>query len=281
MEYIDGKTIDKINPLDYGKTWNEYFLETIDAFDYLFENQILHRDIRTSNFMVTEDGILKVIDFGFGKHFSEKNQQNSIRLNWPATIHPEEVVINKEYTYKTEIYYIGELFKHLVENDSTFLYKDILNKMLEYSPSKRYISYKEVKQDISGNLFNQIDFTDDEKSIYIAFADGLYDSISKFTSTPEFKYDIEDIRISLEKIVKISSLEYYVQRNNEVISCFVSASFKYSPKKIIKSNALINFYRLLVDSNNSKKNIIVNSIIARLKNVPVEIEVDSFEDLPF
>ena len=111
--------------------------------------------------MVTEDGILKVIDFGFGKHFSEKNQQNSIRLNWPATIHPEEVVINKEYIYATEIYYIGELFKHLVENDSTFLYKDILNKMLEYSPSKRYISYKEVKQDISGNLFNQIDFTDD------------------------------------------------------------------------------------------------------------------------
>ena len=281
MEYIDGKTIDKINPLDYGKTWNEYFLETIDAFDYLFENQILHRDIRTSNFMVTEDGILKVIDFGFGKHFSENNQQNSICLNWPATIDPEEVVINKEYTYVTEIYYIGELFKHLVENDSTFLYKNILNKMLEYSPSKRYTSYKEVKQDISGNLFNQIDFTNDEKSVYIAFADGLYDSISKFTSTPVFKYDIEDIRVSLEKIVKISSLEYYVQRNNEVISCFVNASFKYNPKKIIESNALINFYRLLVDSNNSKKNIIVNSIIARLKNVPVEIEVNPFEDLPF
>lgn len=281
MEYIDGKTIDKIDPLDYDKTWNEYFLETINAFDYLFENKILHRDIRTSNFMVTEDGTLKIIDFGFGKQFSENNQQNSICLNWPATIHPEEVVINKEYTYATEIYYIGELFKHLVENDSTFLYKEILNKMLEYSPSKRYTSYKEIKQDISDNLFNQIDFTDDEKSIYIAFADGLYDSISKFTSTPEFKYDTEDIRVSLEKIVKISSLEYYVQRNNDVISCFVSASFKYRPKKIIKSDALINFYRLLVDSNNSKKNIIVNSIIARLKNVPVEIEVDPFDDLPF
>ena len=153
--------------------------------------------------------------------------------------------------------------------------------MLEYSPSKRYTSYKEIKQDISGNLFNQIDFTDDEKSIYITFADGLYDSITKFTSTPEFNYDIEDIRISLEKIVKISSLEYYVQRNNEVISCFVSASFKYNSRKTMESRALINFYRLLVDSNNSKKNIIINSIIARLKNVPIEIEVIPFEDLPF
>ena len=281
MEYIDGKTIDKINPLDYGKTWNEYFIETIDAFDYLFENQILHRDIRASNFMVTENGILKVIDFGFGKQFSENNQQNSICLNWQATIHPEEVGINKEYTYATEIYYIGELFKHLVKNDSTFLYRDILSKMLEYSPSKRYTTYKEIKQDISGNLFSQIDFSDDERSIYIEFADSLYDSISKFTSTPEFIYDIEDIRISLEKVVKISSLEYYVQRNDEVISCFVNASFIYNSKSMIESDVLINFYRLLVDSTNSKRNIIVNSIIARLKNVPVEIEVKSLDVLPF
>ena len=157
MEYINGKTIDKIEPLDYGKTWNDFFLETINAFDYLFDNQILHRDIRTSNFMVTEDGILKIIDFGFGKQFCENNKQNSICLNWPATIHPQEVSVSQEYTYATEIYYIGVLFKHLVENDSTFLYKEILNKMLEYSPDKRYTSYKEIKQDISGNLFNQID----------------------------------------------------------------------------------------------------------------------------
>ncbi|HIR74300.1 TPA: protein kinase family protein [Candidatus Ventrenecus avicola] len=281
MEYIDGETIDKVNPLDYGKTWNEYFLDTINAFDYLYDNQILHRDIRVSNFMVTEDGTLKIIDFGFGKHFSDNNKQNSICLNWPATIQPEEVVINKEYTYSTEIYYIGELFKHLVKNDSTFLYKNILDKMLEYSPSKRYASYKEIKQDISGDLFSQIDFTDNEKSIYIAFADGLYDSILKFTSSPEFKYDIEEIRILLEKIVKISSLEYYVQRNDDVISCFVSTSFRYTRKCIIESETLINFYRLFVNSNNFKKSIIVDSIIARLKNVPVEIELDPFADLPF
>ena len=281
MEYINGKTIDKIEPLDYGKTWNDFFLETINAFDYLFDNQILHRDIRTSNFMVTEDGILKIIDFGFGKQFCENNKQNSICLNWPATIHPQEVSVSQEYTYATEIYYIGVLFKHLVENDSTFLYKEILNKMLEYSPDKRYTSYKEIKQDISGNLFNQIDFTDEEKKVYITFADELYDSILKFTSTPEFKYDIEEISISLKKIAMNSSLEYYIQRNNEVISCFVTANYKYSIKEKIESASLINFYKLFFKSNNSKKNIIVNSIITRLKKVPVEVDHILFDDLPF
>lgn len=265
--------------MDYDKTWNEYFLDTINAFDYLYENQILHRDIRAGNFMVTENGTLKIIDFGFGKKFSGDNNQNSICLNWPATISPEEVDKEHEYTYSTEIYYIGELFKHLVENDSTFLYKDVLDKMLEYSSNKRYTSYKEIKQDISGNLLNQIDFTDDEKNIYNAFADELYNSIVKFTSKPEYKYDVEEIKNALENIVKISSLEYYVQRNNDVISCFVNACFRYKRKSLIESKVLIDFYELFVNSNFTKKSIIVNSIIARLKNVPIEIGL--FDDLPF
>ena len=281
MEYIDGKTIDKVNPSDYNKSWNEYFLETINAFDYLYDHKILHRDIRTTNFMITEEGILKIIDFGFGKKFSDYNEKNSICLNWPATIHPEEVVVNKEYTFSTEIYYIGELFKHLVKDDSTFLYQEIIAKMLKYSPNERYNNYKEIKQDISDNLFSQIDFTDDDKDIYGLFADGLYNSITKFTSEPEYKYNVEEIRASLERVVKISSLENYVQRNNDVISCFVKASFKYNQRSTIKSVELINFYRLFVSSNTSKQSIIVNSIIARLKNVPVEIDNDPFEDLPF
>ena len=128
---------------------------------------------------------------------------------------------------------------------------------------------------------SQIDFTESEKEIYVYFADGLFNSISKFTSSPKFIYNIEEIRKSLEKIVKISSLEPYVQRNNEVILCFVNASFSYKQKNIISSKKLIDFYKMFVNLKDSKKNIVIDSIIARLKNVPVEIQIDPFENLPF
>jgi len=281
MEYINGKTIDKINPNDYGKTWNEYFVDTINAFDYLFDNNILHRDIRASNFMITDNGILKIIDFGFGKKLNNSEEKNSICLNWEATVHPEEVVVDKDYNYSTEIYYIGELFKHLVKDDFSFQYQNIINKMLSFSPESRYKSYKEIKQDISNNLFSQILFSEEDRDTYIAFADGLEKSITKFTSVPEFKYNLEEIRLSLEKVVKVSSLEYYVQRNSEVITCFVNAYFTYKNRNNISSNELINFYRLFVNSDSTKKRIIIDSIISRLKKVPVEIETDPFEDLPF
>lgn len=282
MEYIDGDSIDKITPSDYGKTWNDYFVETINAFSYLCDNNILHRDIRPSNFMITKTGELKIIDFGFGKHIENIKDKNSVYLNWSATIHPEEVTLNQEYNYSTEIYYIGELFKRLVVEDESFVYNDIIAKMLEYSPDKRYSSYSDIKKDITNNLLTQISFTEDEKNKYLNFANALFNSIVKFNSTPLFKTNSDDIRIMLEKIVKVSSLEKYVQRNNDVISCFVDASFRYRTKETIKSETIIDFYSLFVNSDEIKKNIIINSIIARLQNIPVELipEINT-DNLPF
>ena len=282
MEFIDGETIDKLNPEKYKKTWNDYFTTIINAFCYLYKSGIIHRDIRTSNFMIDKNtGDVKIIDFGFGKKITGEEDINSICLNWPATVHPEEVVTNGDYTYSTEIYYLGEMFKNLVKEDTSFLYKEIIDRMIEYSPTNRYSNYEEIKQDISNNLFTQISFSEDDKYNYSNFADGLCDSLVKYTTQPDFITDYERIRISLERIVRISSLETYVQNNNDVISSFVDTSFRYSTRKTIKSIDLINFYKLLISSNKTKRSIIIDSIISRLKTFPVENDYDKDDDLPF
>ena len=41
MEYIDGTSIDNINPMDYNKKWENYFVDTINAFSYLHENLLI------------------------------------------------------------------------------------------------------------------------------------------------------------------------------------------------------------------------------------------------
>lgn len=110
MEYIDGTSIDNIKPSDYNKKWEDYFVDTINAFDYLHKKNILHRDIRATNFMIDKNGVLKIIDFGFGKKLSDTCNKNSILLNWPVSTVPEEVVSNHEYNFSTEIYYIGKMF---------------------------------------------------------------------------------------------------------------------------------------------------------------------------
>lgn len=98
MEYVNGTSIDKFIPNEWGKSWEDIFIETITAFEYLEKNNILHRDVRPANILIDENGSVKIIDFGFGKKIDSMNQEgNSILLNWPATEMPDEVQQNGEY----------------------------------------------------------------------------------------------------------------------------------------------------------------------------------------
>jgi serine/threonine protein kinase len=44
---------------------NHIALKLIEAINYLHANGISHRDIKTDNVMIGENGLVKLIDFGF------------------------------------------------------------------------------------------------------------------------------------------------------------------------------------------------------------------------
>lgn len=44
-----------------------WFMQLIFGLNYLHENKILHRDLKTSNIFVNSDGRLKLGDFGIAK----------------------------------------------------------------------------------------------------------------------------------------------------------------------------------------------------------------------
>ncbi|WP_205894542.1 protein kinase domain-containing protein, partial [Pseudomonas viridiflava] len=70
MEYVEGTDIEEYLT-QHPESTNEVFLQIIDAFAHLESRNILHRDVRPSNLMITNDGVVKVIDFGFGKKVLE------------------------------------------------------------------------------------------------------------------------------------------------------------------------------------------------------------------
>lgn len=67
MEFIEGKNIfDYLK--DNRKEISNIFLQILNVFKHLENKKICHRDIRINNILVTNDGILKLIDFGFVKY---------------------------------------------------------------------------------------------------------------------------------------------------------------------------------------------------------------------
>src|SRR5262249_8044334 len=89
MEHVDGTSIDEY-AAKFPEQVNELFLQAISGFSYLERHRILHRDIRPANVMVRADGVLKIIDFGFGKRVERAEDfQKSISLNWWCSVPPE------------------------------------------------------------------------------------------------------------------------------------------------------------------------------------------------
>src|SRR6478736_7221692 len=69
MEFVPGKTLDQLIGRK-GLRLNEalkYAIQIADALAQAHAAGIIHRDLKPSNIMVTENGLVKVLDFGLAK----------------------------------------------------------------------------------------------------------------------------------------------------------------------------------------------------------------------
>jgi eukaryotic-like serine/threonine-protein kinase len=99
MEYVEGKPITKYcddNKLALHKRI-DLFLQICEALEYAHQNLVIHRDLKPENILVTEQGIVKLLDFGIAKLLDENKAQsytqvvNSGKLMTPEFASPEQV----------------------------------------------------------------------------------------------------------------------------------------------------------------------------------------------
>ena len=83
MEFVAGSTVMSWNaaeerycsPRSGGvfkpETAARYISDTLDGLAYLHRHQIVHRDLKPDNLLLSEDGRVKIADFGLGLQFNE------------------------------------------------------------------------------------------------------------------------------------------------------------------------------------------------------------------
>lgn len=278
MEYIDGFNIgDYIaeNPEDI----NDIFTQTINGFKYLEDITVLHRDIRPQNIMVNKDGIVKIIDFGFGKKINmEEDFDKSIELNWWCEV-PEDFE-DEIYNFKTEVYFIGKLFEKLLNENQieNFMYLDILRKMIIKNPEERINSFNEINNIILNEKFEVIDFDTKETHLYRNFSYYLKESITKIEKDTTYFEDPDLIIRKLRKLYKNVMLEEYIPDNNILTNCFLNGSYYYSNNSDIPPNIINDFIKLLLKSSKTKRNIIIKNLHTKFDSIE---RYEKEYDVPF
>ncbi|KAK3819631.1 MAG: kinase-like domain-containing protein [Benniella sp.] len=92
-------------------------LQLLSATELLHENWILHRDLKTSNLLLNNQGEIKVADFGLARRYGEPQgmlTQPVVTLWYRA---PELLLGTKQYTTAIDMWSIGCIFAELVNNE--------------------------------------------------------------------------------------------------------------------------------------------------------------------
>lgn len=282
MEFVDGHDVENFLA-SQPEYLNEVFSQVISGFAYLESNGILHRDIRPANLMVTGEGRLKVIDFGFGKQINAPADfDKSVTLNWWCE--PPKEFAQSTYDFQTEAYFVGMLFERIIRDGALgdFQYPDLLNHMCQHDPADRISGFLEAEKDLQGNRFFEIAFTDEERDAYRAFADALSAHVTKIESDATYQDNVDRVLNSLENLYRAFMLERYVPNAASVVRCFLRGNYYYAGHHGLGVSVVRSFLQALKAASPEKRRIILSNLQTRLDAITRYDESEQEpEDIPF
>ena len=126
MEYIEGKTLYDI--MQEGHTFSEaealeIGIQIADALAHAHQRQLIHRDVKPKNILLTPGGVAKLTDLGLARAADDKlaaEMEAGKAYGTPYYISPEQIRGETDVDYRADIYSLGATLYHLVTGRPPF-----------------------------------------------------------------------------------------------------------------------------------------------------------------
>lgn len=121
MEYIEGADLQQL--LQTGELTVDHLFDWIpqicEALQYAHSQGIVHRDIKPANIMITNDGVVKVADFGLAKLTGGDEQHprltmTNMAMGTPDYVAPEVLETGVEIDHRADIYAVGVMLYEML-----------------------------------------------------------------------------------------------------------------------------------------------------------------------
>ncbi|XP_050016118.1 cyclin-dependent kinase 11B-like [Alexandromys fortis] len=173
-------------------------IQLLSGVKYLHDNWILHRDLKTSNLLLSHAGILKVGDFGLAREYGSplKAYTPVVVTRWYRA--PELLLGAKEYSTAVDMWSVGCIFGELLTQKPLFPGKsdiDQINKVFKDlgTPSEKiWPGYNDLPA-VKKMTFSEYPYNNLRKRFGALLSDQGFDLMNKFlTYYPGRRISAED-----------------------------------------------------------------------------------------
>ncbi len=154
IEYVPGRSLAQIlgDEPPEGDAVRRMALDICDGLMALHSLEIVHKDLKPENVIITSEGAARLIDYGIATIFGEDRPAETALLGTVGFAAPEQFGFNRTDP-RTDVYSFGVLLNVLLahEHPTVRQYRDgqpgrIIRRCLNTSPEDRYPSAAELRK---------------------------------------------------------------------------------------------------------------------------------------
>jgi eukaryotic-like serine/threonine-protein kinase len=140
LEYVDGETLKDVirrdGPLDIPQAI-AYAIEIARALGAAHERQIVHRDVKPHNVLISEEGAAKITDFGIARTLTEEGLTMAGRVLGTTDYVSPEQALGHAVTGQSDLYSLGVVLFEMLTGDVPF-----------HGSSPVAVAMKHVREDV-------------------------------------------------------------------------------------------------------------------------------------